>query len=348
MIMEKSKGIPVLNAGILFIKRKLLYNIGNRGEILKGEKMKQKIRAVLVMVCLGIFCAAVPVSAAKKPYIKVCSGTKVAVARGCRLKIKAKTVRKHRKIYYKSSRKSVATVTSKGTIKAKKCGKVTIYVKAKGMKTKKIKVYVKKPVTGITCHEKHLEMKVGQKRQIRAYSYPCKSVVTAKLYYISSDENVLQVSSTGQITAVGGGKAKITVGTYARAGVDGKSFRKTFDVRVKGPVKASYEDGKTIYKVDPAVKNIRISFVGKDKKVYSCQSPALREIFAKVGTAEKEASEIEFCNGLKVSWYPATPHCVYFKITATGEEFIMDVNKQSHCYILQGDVRSQVRMDVHS
>ena len=46
------------------------------------------------------------------------------------------------KITYKSSNKKIATVSSKGTIKAKKAGKVTITVKS-GDKTKKCKVIVK-------------------------------------------------------------------------------------------------------------------------------------------------------------------------------------------------------------
>ena len=45
------------------------------------------------------------------------------------------------KITYKSSNKKIATVSSKGTIKAKKAGKVTITVKS-GDKTKKCKVTV--------------------------------------------------------------------------------------------------------------------------------------------------------------------------------------------------------------
>ena len=46
------------------------------------------------------------------------------------------------KVTYSSSNKKVATVTSKGVIKAKKKGKVTITVKS-GKKSYKIKITVK-------------------------------------------------------------------------------------------------------------------------------------------------------------------------------------------------------------
>ena len=46
------------------------------------------------------------------------------------------------KVTFKSSKKSVATVTNKGVIKAKKKGKATIIVKS-GKKTVKVQITVK-------------------------------------------------------------------------------------------------------------------------------------------------------------------------------------------------------------
>lgn len=46
------------------------------------------------------------------------------------------------KVTFKSSKKSVATVTNKGVIKAKKKGKATIIVKS-GKKTAKVQITVK-------------------------------------------------------------------------------------------------------------------------------------------------------------------------------------------------------------
>lgn len=76
--------------------------------------------------------------------IKVTNGTKVNLKKGKTYTIKAerKPITCVQKITYKSSNKKVATVTSKGKVKAKKKGSATIRIKC-GSKTKKVKITVK-------------------------------------------------------------------------------------------------------------------------------------------------------------------------------------------------------------
>ena len=75
--------------------------------------------------------------------------SKATIKKGKTFKIKAsevkkdKTIRKHRGICYESSNTKIATVDSKGKIKAKKKGKCTVYVYAQNGVYKTVKVTVK-------------------------------------------------------------------------------------------------------------------------------------------------------------------------------------------------------------
>jgi uncharacterized protein YjdB len=66
---------------------------------------------------------------------------KATIKKGKKIKIKA-IATPAAKITYSSSNKKIASVTAKGVVKAKKKGKVVIYVKANGV-TKKFKINVK-------------------------------------------------------------------------------------------------------------------------------------------------------------------------------------------------------------
>ena len=75
--------------------------------------------------------------------------SKVKIKKGKTFKIKAseikkdKKIKRHRAICYESSNTKIATVNSKGKIKAKKKGKCTIYVYAQNGVYKTVKVTVK-------------------------------------------------------------------------------------------------------------------------------------------------------------------------------------------------------------
>lgn len=101
-------------------------------------KRNRKILTVITILLL-IVCMAVPVSAAGKINKK-----KVTLKVGQTLQLKVTGTKG--KVKWKSSKKSVATVSSKGRVKAKKKGSATITAKI-GKKKYTCKVTVKKPAT---------------------------------------------------------------------------------------------------------------------------------------------------------------------------------------------------------
>lgn len=198
--------------------------------------MKKRYRIGSVMLLLTIFLAAVyPVSAAKKSYIKLSSSTKLYVLKGKKSKIKAKATGRKKKITFKISNKKIASVTSKGTVRGKKYGSATIYIRAKGLKTKKVKVYVRNPVTGLRLiSPTHVTFSgVGKRSQIKASVTPSKKIITKKVFYSSSNKKIAAVSKSGKITAKGPGKTTITVSTSPKAG---KVYKKKIQVYVNIPV----------------------------------------------------------------------------------------------------------------
>ncbi len=110
-----------------------------------------------------------------------------------------------------SSKKSVATVSSKGVVTAKKTGKVTITAKADG-KTKKCTITVKKAPKKISLNAKKKTLKKGKKFQIKV-KLP-KNTASNKITYKTSNKKVAIVSASGKVTAKKKGKATITATTF--------------------------------------------------------------------------------------------------------------------------------------
>lgn len=133
------------------------------------------------------------------------SKTKVTLLNGQSVSLKVKG--KSGKIKWSSSKKSVATVNSKGLVKAKKKGTAKITAKI-GKKKYTCKVTVQSPKLSKT----KLSMKYGK-------SYTLKlSGTNQKVKWSSSNGKVAVVSSKGKISTIGNGTAIIT------ARVLGKNF----------------------------------------------------------------------------------------------------------------------------
>ncbi|MGI6501382.1 MAG: Ig-like domain-containing protein [Anaerostipes sp.] len=209
--------------------------------------MSRKYRISVIIGLIIIICAMTPVYA-KKAYIKVSSSTKVSIPIGKSSKIKAVSKGKKRKLTYKSSNKKIATVTSKGTIKGKKYGSASIYIKGKNLKTKKIKVYIKKEVKGLTL--KSLDTvffeTAGRTSQIRAITNPSSKVVTTKLNYRSANTKIATVSSTGKIMAKKAGLTTIYVSTNKNCTKSSKVYTKKITVFVFQPVTRIQANGITV------------------------------------------------------------------------------------------------------
>ena len=141
---------------------------------------------------------------------------KVAVEAGKSYKLGAKTTAG--KLTYKSSKKTVATVSSKGVVKAKKAGKATITVTAKsGSKktVKKVAVTVLtakkyKEVKAVKAKASATSLEVGKTATVEVAFTPSKAS-NKNVTFKSSNAKVLTVDAAGKMTAVTPGTAKVTV-----------------------------------------------------------------------------------------------------------------------------------------
>lgn len=121
------------------------------------------------------------------------------------------------KAKFTSSNKKVATVTSKGVVKAKKAGKTTIAVKV-GNYTKKVVIQVKKP--SLKLAKSSATIKKGKTVKIKATATP-----SGKVTYKSSNKKVATVTAKGVVKGKKKGTATITVTS--------NGVSKKFKVKVK-------------------------------------------------------------------------------------------------------------------
>ena len=189
---------------------------------------KKKIRSFLaVCACVLATSIATPSEGITTPVsaVTVQAATKKAVSLkvtgktvgvGQSVKLKA-TATKGAKLTYKSSNKSVATVSSKGVVTGKKPGSVKITVTAKKSKYKTVKktVTVKIVKGSQTITASNQSLVIGQNKKIGA-------TAKTKLSYKSSNSKVVTVSKSGSLKATGIGTAKITItatgnGSYKKA-----------------------------------------------------------------------------------------------------------------------------------
>lgn len=179
----------------------------------KGEIKGIKAGLTTVVIKAGSKSMKIPVTV-NGPATKVTPNKKsVTIGVGETFKVVSNLSPKYTydKVLYTSSNKKIATVSSTGTIKGIKSGKVTVTAKA-GNVTAKISVTIKKAPAKVTLNKKTLTLKKGEKFVIK-YTLP-KNTASYKITYSSSNKKVASVSSEGIIKAVKKGKAAITVKTF--------------------------------------------------------------------------------------------------------------------------------------
>ena len=144
-----------------------------------------------------------------------------------KLKITVSPKNAKKKVAFKSSKKSVASVNNKGVITAKKSGtaqiKVTVTDKNGKKKTSFVKVKVK--YVSLSLDKKTASIKVGQSLALKAKVSPKKSVK-----WKSSNRKVVSVSSKGSIKGLKEGTAKVTayVGNKSVSYTSSQSFSRPF------------------------------------------------------------------------------------------------------------------------
>ena len=114
---------------------------------------------------------------------------------------------------WKSSKTAVATVSKTGLVTPVKTGTTTITVKTANGKSASVKVNVVNPnaATAVAIASGERSVMVGDTLQLRASVSPSSAIY--KLTWKSSKTSVAKVSSSGLVTGVKAGTAKITVTT---------------------------------------------------------------------------------------------------------------------------------------
>ena len=180
--------------------------------------------SIIGLICL-IVTATLPMEAqailvaknAKKYKITIHNASSdTVIKKGKKLKIRSTAIAKDGtkgKVRYKSSNKSVISVSKKGVIKGKKKGKakITAYVKSKGKirSRKTITVRVGTPVSSIKLTG-HNYVRAGRTSKLKA-KVLSKKATNKKVLWKSSNPNVATVNSKGVVTGKGNGQTTITV-----------------------------------------------------------------------------------------------------------------------------------------
>ena len=117
----------------------------------------------------------------------------------------------YKRIQWSSSDKRIATVSSKGVVKAVKVGRV--YITAKAMdgsgKYARCKITVKQPVTSIKLSAATLTITEGSSKTLTATVAPA-SATNKTLSWTSSNKKIATVSAKGVVKAIAPGTATIT------------------------------------------------------------------------------------------------------------------------------------------
>ena len=188
------------------------------------------------------------------------------------------------KVTWKSSDKKVATVSSDGTVTAKKEGTATITAKVSGMKKggsvkKKIKITVTDPnkPTGISISSPSKTVEIGETLQLSTTLKP--KTAQSDVSWKSSNTKIAKVSKKGLVTPVKVGKVTITA-TAAKKSPKGKTVSATIKLTVKkssapesisvGTSKKSMYVGdkwSLDYKIKPSGAKASLTFSSSDESV---------------------------------------------------------------------------------
>lgn len=152
------------------------------------------------------------------------------------------TVPRSKSVTWKTSKKSYATVSSKGYVRTKKVGTTTITATSKSNKKAKgtTKVYVRYALPNLSFnHASSATVNEGNTYKLSVKSLSSKYYVSYTKY-ATSNSNVATVDKYGKITAKNAGKATITV---TKKGFNTKTLRFTITVEKREINKAGTYSG---------------------------------------------------------------------------------------------------------
>lgn len=185
-------------------------SVSSEGVVTANRPGTAKIQALTTD---GKYRSAACIVTVKQPVLGVSLDKTKNVALGEKVTLKA-TIKpsyaENQNVTWSSSDKSVATVSSKGVVTAKKTGSCVITVKtADGGFTAKCTVSVVVPTTKIKLSKSSVSVQAGKTYSLSATVSP-SNASNKTVKWSTSDKKVATVSSKGVITAVAGGKCVIT------------------------------------------------------------------------------------------------------------------------------------------
>lgn len=214
--------------------KKGMYKIGGRDDLCEGnikytkttKKYKSYTCTVAKFVKLKNYDSTISKKNAKVNKLKkalkntvTIKGTKKAkVGSTIKLTAKKKYSESYNKVTWKSSDDSIASVDKNGKVSVKQAGDVTITatLSVSGKKAEyKIKGYI--AAESLTTDAESYQLKVGETAKINITVSPVES--TEEIEWISSDEDIVIVSSDGTIEGIDVGEAEITAITESGAEV---------------------------------------------------------------------------------------------------------------------------------
>lgn len=223
----------------------------------KATRMMVLASALVVSLSMGAGSTADAATKVKVKNVKVTVDTingsaakskNITLTKGKKAKITA-TVSvtpnksKYKKVTYKTNKKSVATVSSKGVITAKRTGKAKITVTSKKNSKKKAYVnvtVVSGKVTKVAIAETEATLKVGNSQKFTAKVSTKGKKASKTLKWTSSDKNVATVDSKGNVKAIKAGTATITA-----TAADGTKKKDSVKITVENTVVAPV-NGKAV------------------------------------------------------------------------------------------------------
>lgn len=221
----------------------------------KGKVTAKSVGEATISVTVkGIKKAAKCTVTVKQGVKSIQTASQVYVQKGKSLKLNygvtpSNVDKKAKKMTFKTSKKKIATVDKKGTIKGKKPGKAKITMQSAGGSAKAtVKVSVVKKLTAVksvALSASTLALNTGASETLTATVAPAKATAK-KVYWVSSNTEVATVKN-GQVTAVADGTATITA--YAS---DSSKKKASCTVTVTTPVPAPTEVAVESVTVTPA------------------------------------------------------------------------------------------------
>lgn len=188
-----------------------------RGMARKGVSITASVTLSLALIPAAAFAAVAPETPDVQLDVTRAATGSVTLKKGTSYKLGA-VATNGAKLCYKTSKKSVATVSSKGVVRVKKPGKAIVTVTARAGKKKAVqkitvtcvKAAKYKPVKAVSASFPQGNLRVGDSTSLNVTIGP-KKASNKNVTFKSSDSSIVSVSSTGIVTGLSQGMTDVKV-----------------------------------------------------------------------------------------------------------------------------------------